>query len=65
MITRVRETEGGYKVTLLHADGIADSRETASLAEAFKWQAYASERGELPLAPKREPEVKEKVNGRS
>lgn len=48
MICKVREVEGGYKVTLLTGDETIDSRTTDDLAEAFAWQAHVSEHGELP-----------------
>lgn len=38
MLARIREVEGGYKITLLTASGEVESRQTADLAEAFRWQ---------------------------
>ncbi len=54
MLTKVRECEGGYKVTLYTAKGEVESRITDDLAQAFAWQAHASVHGKLP------PYVKER-----
>jgi len=56
MLARVRETEGGYRVTLYTAEGEVDSRVTTDLAEAFRWQSA----GTLPPVAKSEPKGKKK-----
>lgn len=56
MITRVRETDGGYRVTILTADGVVDERETDSLARAFAWQSAAQAAGAFPSIVQPEPE---------
>jgi hypothetical protein len=72
MITRVRETDGGYKVTILTAEGVMAEKTTPSLAEAFGWQAHIQIHGGFPLlepeapAPAHAPEVvKAKGKGRA
>lgn len=51
MLTRVREVEGGYRVTLLNLDGDVAYRETANLAEAFAWQAAGGFPDEVSAEP--------------
>lgn len=52
MITRIREVEGGFRVTLLSADGEIERRETDNLATAFAWQEHASKNGAFPSVKK-------------
>lgn len=59
MITRVREGDGGYVVTISAVDGVIDTRTTANLAEAFALQRAAQVSGAFPVAASPEPVVAE------
>lgn len=47
MYTRVRETEGGYKVSIFGGDEPVE-RTTPDLKEAFALQAHAQKHGAFP-----------------
>lgn len=51
MITRVREGDGGYVVTISSVGGVVDTRVTPDLAEAFALQRSAQETGAFPVIP--------------
>jgi len=57
MLTRIRETEDGYKVTIFKAEGIIAERETGSLSEAFGLQAHVQQHGHFPASPRHDPEI--------
>lgn len=50
MITRIREGEGGYVVTISSVAGVIDTRTTPDLAEAFALQRTVQETGAFPVA---------------
>lgn len=58
MLVRIRETEGGFHVSLYAQNFEGEQRTVTTLPEAFALRDHAVRHGSFPQAPKPDPEVR-------